>query len=84
MSTLPMEVEKALLALEPESARHFERAVREMLLMACRTDSFDASDFDRLAAEEAALRERMRDQGRQFSASDRLSREQLHDRHALR
>jgi hypothetical protein len=41
-------------------------------------------DFDRLAAEEAALRERMIRQGRKFSGSDRLTRDELHDRHALR
>jgi hypothetical protein len=34
MSTLALEIEKELGCLEPESARHFERAVREMLLMA--------------------------------------------------
>ena len=83
MSTLPMEVEQALLTLEPESAGHFERAVREMLLMARRSTSLDTSDFDRLVAEEAALRERMCREGRQFSASGRLTRDELHDRYAL-
>lgn len=34
MSTLALEIEKEMGSLEPESARHFERAVREMLLMA--------------------------------------------------
>jgi hypothetical protein len=34
MSTLALEIEKELSSLEPESARHFERAVREILLMA--------------------------------------------------
>ena len=34
MSTLALEIEKELGSLDQESARHFERAVREMLLMA--------------------------------------------------
>jgi hypothetical protein len=42
------------------------------------------SDYDRLAAEEAALRERMMREGRLFSGGDRLTRGELHDRHALR
>jgi hypothetical protein len=36
MSTLASEIEKQLPALEPEAALHFERAVREMLLLAQR------------------------------------------------
>jgi hypothetical protein len=43
-----------------------------------------ATDFDRLAREEEALRLQMQQQGRQFAASDRLTRDELHDRHALR
>jgi hypothetical protein len=34
MSTLALEIEQALGSLEPESARHFQRAVREMVLLA--------------------------------------------------
>ncbi len=36
MSTLVMEIEKQLPALEPEAVLHFERAVREMLMLAQR------------------------------------------------
>lgn len=42
------------------------------------------SEFDRLVREEDAIRERLSQSGRQFSASDRLSRDELHSRHALR
>jgi hypothetical protein len=42
------------------------------------------SDFERLAREEEALRVKLRQQGRQFSAGNRLNRDELHDRHALR
>ena len=34
MGALTFDIEKKLSLLEPESARHFERTVREMLLMA--------------------------------------------------
>ena len=84
MNQLTMEIEKALPTMEPESARNFELAVRAMLSLAKRGDSGVASNFDRLLQEEEALRATMRQQGRQFSATDRLTREELHDRHALR
>jgi len=42
------------------------------------------SDFDRLAKEELAVRETIRQRGARFSAADRLTRDELHARHALR
>ena len=84
MNQLTMEIEKALPTMEPESARNFEMAVRAMLTLAKRGESNSVSDFDRLLQEEEALRETMRQQGRRFSATDRLTRYELHDRHALR
>jgi hypothetical protein len=42
------------------------------------------SEFDQLVREEEAIRERLSQSGRQFAASDRLSRDELHSRHALR
>lgn len=83
MNSLAMEIEKALPAMEPESARNFELAVRAMLSLARRNGSGEQSDFDRMAKEEEALRVAMRQHGRQFSASDRLTRDELHSRHAL-
>lgn len=44
----------------------------------------EESEFDRLKREEQALRESLRHEGVVFSASNRLSREELHDRHAFR
>ena len=41
-------------------------------------------DFARLAGEEDALRARLGEAGRRFSAHDRLSRDEVHDRDALR
>lgn len=42
------------------------------------------TDFDRLRREEQELRARLRARGVAFRASDRLARDELHDRHALR
>ncbi len=84
MNQLALEIEKALPAMEPEAARNFETAVRAMLSLAKRGEFGEASDFDRLLKEEEALRAAMRREGRQFSGSDRLTRDELHDRHALR
>ena len=41
-------------------------------------------EFDRLLREEETLRDQFQQSGRHFSASDRLNRDELHDRHALR
>jgi hypothetical protein len=84
MNRLTMEIEQTLPSLEPESARHFELAVRAMLSMARRKSPMEESEFDRLASEEQALRQTLRQQGRSFSAGDRLTRDELHDRDALR
>ena len=83
MNSLTLEIEKALPSMEPESARNFELAVRAMLSLARRSDTASESEFDRLAKEEEALRAAMLQQGRQFSAGDRLTRDELHSRHAL-
>ena len=39
MSTLPLELEQELQAMEPDAAVHFERAVREMLLLVRRQNA---------------------------------------------
>jgi len=44
----------------------------------------EETDFERSVREEDALRERVRSRGCRFSAEDRLTREQVHDRDALR
>lgn len=41
------------------------------------------SDFDRLAQEKDALREQLRRRRQTFSARDRLTRDELHSRHAV-
>lgn len=44
----------------------------------------EESEFDRLNREEEALRQRLRRDGLVFSAADRIARDDLHERHALR
>jgi SMC interacting uncharacterized protein involved in chromosome segregation len=42
------------------------------------------SEFDRLNREEEALRQRLRRDGIVFSAAERIARDDVHERHALR
>ena len=44
----------------------------------------EETPFERLRRDERELRERLRSRGVRFAASERLSRDALHDRHALR
>ena len=44
----------------------------------------EESEFDRLNREEEALRQRLRRDGVVFSAAERITRDDLHERHALR
>jgi hypothetical protein len=48
-----------------------------------RVSSSAESEFDRLMREEAVLREKLLQSGRQFAASSRLTRDELHDRHGF-
>ena len=50
--------------------------VRQMLIEV----ALEETPFERLRREECDLRERLRSSGFRFAASDRLSREALHDR----
>ena len=42
------------------------------------------TEFERLRAEEEALRRKLASRGSTFSADDRLTREEANERHALR
>ncbi|MEX1110230.1 MAG: hypothetical protein WEB31_00370 [Chthoniobacterales bacterium] len=44
----------------------------------------EESEFDRLNREEEALRQRLRRDGIDFSAAERIARNDVHERHALR
>ena len=49
-----------------------------------RFSSAKGDEFDALEREEESLRARLKQQGRNFAAGTRLSRDELHDRHAIR
>lgn len=42
------------------------------------------SEFQQMLREEETLRDQFKKSGREFSADERLTRDQLHERHALR
>jgi len=44
----------------------------------------EESEFDRLRREEEALRQRLRREGLVFSAAERIARDAVHERHAVR
>jgi len=55
-----------------------------LIQLANGTNASGLSEFDRLAAEEQKLRERLFASGKGLRAADNLPREALHDRDALR
>ena len=82
MTAIAQELDEKIQSVDAVTARRLEQLVRDALALA------DAApvggDFARAVDEEAALRARLSQAGRQFSAKDRLSRDELHDRDALR
>lgn len=82
MTAIARELDAKMQSVDAVTALRLEQLVRDALALA---DAVPASDdFAQGAAEEAALRARLAQGGRQFSAQDRLSRDELHDRDALR
>ena len=82
MTAIAQELDRTLQTVNAATAQRLEQLVREALALAEAAPGGD--DFAREVAAEAALRERLAEAGRQFSAKDRLSREELLDRDALR
>jgi DNA repair ATPase RecN len=82
MTLIARELDQKLQSVDRETAHRLERLVRDAMDLAKATPA--AGEFERLAAEESALRERLARAGRQFSAQARLSRDEVHDRDALR
>ena len=82
MTAIAQEFDAKLQSVDAEKARRLERLVREAIVRAEATPEGD--DFAQSVHEEEELRARFSQAGRQFSARDRLSRDELHDRDALR
>lgn len=85
MKQLTVNLDDATFASAEQQARKAGKPLTTMVLEWLKRLSSDAeAEFDRLLREEEILREQFRQSGRQFAASDRLTRDELHDRHALR
>ena len=82
MTAIAQELDAKIQSVDAVTARRLEQLVRDALALADAVPGGD--DFAREVTAEAALRGRLAQAGRQFSAKDRLSRDELHDRDALR
>lgn len=85
MKQLTLQIDDATFESAESQARKAGQSLTGLVLGWLK--SFTASsdtEFDRLLREEETLREQFLKSGRQFAASDRLSRDEIHDRHALR
>jgi len=82
MTAIARELDAKIQSVDAVTAQRLERLVRDAMDLAGAAPA--ASDFERAAADEVALRARLAQEGRQFSAQDRLSRDEVHDRDALR
>lgn len=99
MTLIAQELDRKLQSVDKDTALRLERLVRDAMDLAhgryvdvLVRDAMDdlaqaapgGDDFARLLGEEDALRVQMAQAGRRFSAQDRLSRDEVHDRDALR
>jgi len=82
MTAIAQELDAKIQSVDAVTARRLEQLVRDALALAEAASGGD--DFAREVAAETALRGRLSQAGRQFSAEDRLSRDAVHDRDALR
>ena len=85
MKQLTVTLDDATFASAEQQAQKAGKPLTTMVLdWIKRLSSGAESEFDRLLREEEILREQFRQSGHQFAAGDRLTRDELHDRHALR
>ena len=82
MTLIAEELDQKLQSVDKDTALRLERLVRDAMDLAKPTSGAD--DFERLRGDEDMLRARLGQAGRRFSARDRLSRDENHDRDALR
>lgn len=85
MKQFTLTLDDATFASAEQQARKAGKPLATMVLeWIKRLSSGEESEFDRLLREEEILREQFKLSGRQFAAGERLTRDDLHDRHALR
>jgi len=82
MALIAQELDQKLQSVDRDTALRLERLVCDAMDLAQAAPGGD--DFERLLGEEVALRARLGQAGRRFSAQGRLSRDEIHDRDALR
>lgn len=82
MTLIARELDQKLQSVDKDTAQRLERLVRDAMDLAEAAPGGD--DFERLRGDEDALRVRLRQAGRRFSGQGRLSRDEAHDRDALR
>ena len=85
MKQLTLTLDDATFASAEQQARKSGKSLPVLVMeLVRRFAGVGESDFDRLVREEEAVRAEIFARGTHFSAEDRLPRDQLHDRHALR
>ena len=82
MTLIAQELDRKLQSVDKDTALRLERVVRDAMDLA--QVAHGDEEFERLLGEEDAVRAQMVQAGRRFSAQDRLSRDEVHDRDALR
>ncbi|MGV3661195.1 MAG: hypothetical protein ACO1TE_13495 [Prosthecobacter sp.] len=85
MKQLTLQIDDATFESAESQARKAGQSLTGLVLEWLK--GFTASpetEFARLLREEETLREQFRKSGRQFAASERLSRDEIHERHAVR
>jgi hypothetical protein len=82
MTLIAQELDRKLQSVDKDTALRLERLVRDAMELAQAAPG--GNEFERLLGEEEALRARLGRAGRRFSAQGRLSRDEAHDRDALR
>ncbi len=83
MKQLSINVDDAVFISAEQQAKKKGTSLSSLLLEYLTRFAANTDDFDRLEQEEQALRARMKQHGRNFTAADRVGRDELHSRHAL-
>lgn len=86
MKQVTLEIDDATYHSAEEKARHAGSSLPAVVIDFLRQFSAGRgeSEFEQLAKQEEAIREQIRRRGVAFSGSDRLTRDELYERHAIR
>lgn len=84
MKNITVSVEDDIYHSARVRAAELKTSVSALVKKFLREVVLEDSPFDKLARQEAALRQRLKSRPETFRAADRLTRDQVHDRHAFR